>query len=131
MTHHLRRLFVAVVLVAALLVSGSSALIFRTPAQRDAWRRWNAQLVLQQWFDAVYWFPIARCETGANWQMHGSRYSTGLGIMNAAVRENASPDDAALLLSGRAPISLQIELAKRIERRFGVHAWACGRQLYP
>ena len=77
------------------------------------------------------WNAIAQCETGGDWTMHGSTYSSALGIMNQAVRENASADVAARVLTGTATRDEQIAIAERMAARFGIHAWACGQKLYP
>ena len=78
---------------------------------------------------SVDWDAIARCETGSNWQAHGSRYSSGLGILNQAVRENATPEIAARVLAGVASREEQIAIGERIRARFGIGAWTCGRKL--
>lgn len=93
-------------------------------------RQWV--LALWQWSHVpIDWFAIASCETGGNWSMTGATYSTGLGMLNEAVEENSTPDVARLELEGRATVWEQIATAKRIADRFGIHAWGCGKRLYP
>lgn len=48
------------------------------------------------------------------------------GVMNEAVRENASADVAARILSGRASVAEQTAMAQSVLDRHGVHAWAEG-----
>lgn len=80
---------------------------------------------------AIDWDAIAMCETGADWTMHGPRYSSALGVMNQAVREHAPPDVAQRILSGTATRDEQIAMAESVRAELGIHAWACGRKLYP
>lgn len=63
-------------------------------------------------------------ETGGNWHMTGANYSTALGIMNQAVRENASADVAARVFAGTASRAEQIAIAESIVAKFGFRAWA-------
>lgn len=69
------------------------------------------------------WNCVAVAETGGDWTAHGSAYSSALGVMNEAVRENATPDVAARILSGTASRQEQIDMAQRIYDRFGPTAW--------
>lgn len=79
------------------------------------------------------WDCVARVETGTDFTMHGPSYSSAYGVMDAAVRENASPPIAERILAGTAAPSEQLAVAQRIEREHGPHAWAsatvarCGR----
>lgn len=70
------------------------------------------------------WDCVATAETGGDWSMHGSRYSSALGILNEAIRENASEEVAARILSGTASRDEQIAVGDALVRRFGVGAWA-------
>lgn len=79
----------------------------------------------------VDWDAIANCETGGNWSMHGSYYSTGLGVMNQAVRENSSADAAARMLAGTSNREEEIAMAVRLREKHGLQSWGCGKQLYP
>lgn len=102
---------------------------------RDAYRRAQLhQFVLAVWAWShvpIDWFAIAGCETGGDWHVTGSTYSTGEGMLNDAIRENSPPDVAARELAGMSSVWEIIGTAKRVEARFGVHAWGCGRKLYP
>lgn len=73
---------------------------------------------------AIDWPCIALHETGNDTTMHGSSYSSRYGVMNQAVRENASPESAARILSGTASVEEQTVMAQRIVDRFGIRAWA-------
>lgn len=70
------------------------------------------------------WNCVALHETGGDWTAHGPSYSSALGIMDAAIRENASPDVAARVLAGTATRAEQIAIGEQIVDRFGVNAWA-------
>lgn len=72
----------------------------------------------------VDWDCVAMAETGGNWRMSGSRYSTALGIMDQAVRENATPEVAVRALNGTATREEQIAIGESIVRKFGLRAWA-------
>ena len=48
------------------------------------------------------------------------------GIMNEAIRENATPAVAALVVTGRGTVAEQTAVAQSIEDRHGPHAWAEG-----
>lgn len=102
---------------------------------REAYHRAQVRqfvLALWQWSHVpIDWFAVAGCETGGDWSMTGGVYSTGLGMLNAAIDENSPPDVALLEREGRASVWQIIGTAKRIEQRFGIHAWGCGRKLYP
>lgn len=77
------------------------------------------------------WYAIAQCETGGDWNMTGSVYSTGLGMMDEAIRENSSPDVADRELSGTATVAEIIATAESIAAKHGIHSWGCGQKLYP
>jgi hypothetical protein len=72
----------------------------------------------------INWTCIAEAETGGDWTMHGSNYSTALGILNQAVRENATPEVAARVFAGTASRAEQIAIGESIVRKFGIRAWA-------
>lgn len=76
------------------------------------------------------WDCVALHETGSDWTAHGPSYSSGLGVMNQAVRENASADVAARILNGTATKQEQIDMAQGIVNRFGVNAWAASTVAY-
>ena len=73
------------------------------------------------------WDAVARCETGGNWNMTGSYYSTGLGMMNQAIRENSPPDVAQRELSGTASVNEIKQTAETIAARHGIQSWGCWR----
>ncbi len=72
----------------------------------------------------INWDCVSIAETGGDWQMHGSRYSTALGIMNQAVRENATEAVANRVFTGTASREEQIQIGESIVRKFGFDAWA-------
>lgn len=72
------------------------------------------------------WDRIATCETGANFKLAGSNYSTAYGILDQAVSENAPRDVALLILTGKSQPVVQLRLAERLATRFGITAWARG-----
>jgi hypothetical protein len=85
----------------------------------------SARLTTQQ---IRYWDAIAQCETGGNWQMHGSLFSGGVGFANSTWSWWASE----LGLSGRyptadrAPRLVQMQVAEMgYERHNG--GWGCAR----
>jgi hypothetical protein len=69
--------------------------------------------------DGYDWQALARCETGADWRMHGSVYSTAFGIMNGAGEMTAAA------LAGTASPDDQVRIAIAVERRAGIRAWGC------
>jgi hypothetical protein len=74
--------------------------------------------------DGVDWDCVAVAETGADYTMHGSAYSSAYGVMDQAVRENAPPDVADRILAGTATKEEQLAMAQSIARKFGLQAWA-------
>ena len=106
-----------------------SARLVLNPRQRLVYIRWLRHLAFSRWLEGLPkwhydWDCFAIAETGGDWTMHGSSYSTGLGIMNQAVRENATSEVAARALAGRASKAEQIAIGERIAARFGIRAWA-------
>lgn len=77
------------------------------------------------------WQAMAVCETGGNWQMHGPRYSGGLGFMNAAWEQWGGLEFAGN--AGDASPAEQVIVAERIVAGTdkGIHSWGCGFKLYP
>lgn len=73
---------------------------------------------------SIDWDCVAVAETGADFGMHGSSYSSAYGVMNQAVRENAPPDVAARILAGSASKPEQLAMAQSIAARHGIDAWA-------
>jgi len=92
-------------------------------------------VAVKRYLDAVWtfthtpydWPAIANCETGGNWNVTGSYYSTGLGMMNAAIIENSPPDVAQRELSGTATVLEIVATARQIEAKHGIHSWGCWR----
>lgn len=122
--------------VAALTAVSPARLTRSVAALSRAQRRAFHRLIVHLWFarwlaglpvEHYNWNALAQCETGGDWHMHGSYYSTGLGMMNAAIRENASPESAARQLSGSAPRSEIVATAEQIAARHGIRSWGCWR----
>jgi len=85
-----------------------------------------ATVALATFSNGIDWACVALAETGANYTMHGSAYSSAYGVMNQAVRENSSPDVAARILAGTASPGEQLTMAQSIAAKHGIHAWAAG-----
>lgn len=110
-----------------------------TPAQKRKFRAFVRLLALRAYLDWLWhfthepydWYAIAQCETGGNWNVTGPRYSTGLGMMNQAIRENSPPEVAARELAGTATVVEIVLTAREIARKHGIHSWGCGKALYP
>lgn len=75
---------------------------------------------------SIDWNCVAVAETGGDFTMHGSSYSSAYGVMNEAVRENAPAEVAARILAGTASPDEQLQMAQSIAARFGIDAWAPG-----
>ena len=73
----------------------------------------------------AWWDAITQCETGSDYTMHGSRYSTAYGIINAAIHQNASPEVASRILAGQASKAEQLAVAKAVWAYAGDRAWGC------
>lgn len=93
-------------------------------AAAEAARRLSAPPSVAAHSDA-WWDAIAQCETGSDFTMHGSIYSSAYGIINAAIHQNASPDSAARILSGTASKAEQLAVAKAVWAYAGDRAWGC------
>lgn len=71
------------------------------------------------------WACVANAETGGDYGMHGSTYSSAFGILNAGIREQAtSPAEAARIIAGTATPAEELEVAQAEQRRYGWQAWA-------
>jgi hypothetical protein len=69
------------------------------------------------------WDRLARCETGGNWHMRGSRFSGGLGIHNGTWSAFGGRRFASN--AGLATREQQIIVAERIRARYGYTGWGC------
>ncbi len=72
-----------------------------------------------------YWDRMARCETGGNWSMVGSRYSGGLGFYNGTWDAFGGREFAAR--AGQASREQQIIVANRVANSVGLSGWGCLR----
>jgi Transglycosylase-like domain len=73
----------------------------------------------------VNWDGIARCETGGNWSMQGSRFSGGLGFANSTWSSFGGGQFAPN--AGQATRDQQIVVAERVYARYGLSGWGCRR----
>jgi len=72
------------------------------------------------WFtDSYDWMALARCETGANFHMHGPIYATAFGITTGASELTPAARN------GTASPEEQLRIAIAVERRAGIRAWGC------
>ncbi len=69
------------------------------------------------------WACIANAETGGDFTMHGSTYSTAYGIINDIVYEYASPEVQARVFSGTATASEQLDIVTRFAADHGFGGW--------
>jgi hypothetical protein len=70
-----------------------------------------------------YWDRMAKCETGGNWSMVGSRYSGGLGFYNGTWDSFGGREFAAK--AGQATREQQIVVANRVAKQVGLSGWGC------
>lgn len=75
------------------------------------------------------WDHIAFCETAGNWQMHGPRFSGGLGFYNGTWVTFGGLEFAPH--AGLATREQQIVVAERIRATYGGYSqsWGCARRL--
>jgi hypothetical protein len=73
----------------------------------------------------VDWDAIARCETGGNWRMQGSRFSGGVGFANTTWNSFGGRQFAPN--AGMATREQQIVVAERVYDRYGLSGWGCRR----
>jgi hypothetical protein len=109
-----------------------AALVARARAENEAkvrdfqMARWYAAVVERfRPKTGVNWDGIARCETGGNWSMRGSRYSGGLGFYNGTWNSFGGREFAAN--AGMATREQQIVVAERVYARYGLSGWGCRR----
>lgn len=69
------------------------------------------------------WDCIANAETGGDWSMVGSTYSTGLGVINDVVYQYGSPQEAKDIMSGQASKQEQIDVVSRFTAIHGFGGW--------
>lgn len=69
------------------------------------------------------WQCIAIAETGGNWSMHGSTYSTAFGMVNAIIFEYGTPDEQKHVFAGTATPDEQIDIASRFAAQHGFGGW--------
>jgi hypothetical protein len=91
--------------------------------------------------DDSYWERMARCETGGNWSMTGSRYSGGVGFYNGTWDAWGGREFATL--AGNATREQQIVVANRVATQgyhgprgyvapVGYSGWGCVKSVgYP
>ncbi len=69
------------------------------------------------------WPCIAEAETGSDWTMHGSTYSTAFGMVNDIIEDYGSPEQQAAVFSGTASPETQIDIASRFAADHGFGGW--------
>lgn len=69
------------------------------------------------------WDCIALAETGRDWTMHGSTYSTAFGMVNDIIYEYGTPEEQAAVFSGTATPEQQIDIASRFAADHGFGGW--------
>lgn len=69
------------------------------------------------------WPCIAEAETGTDWSMHGSTYSTAFGLVNDIVEDYGSPEEQAAVFSGTATAEQQVDIASRFAADHGFGGW--------
>ena len=69
------------------------------------------------------WSCIAAAETGTNWHMVGSTYSTAFGMVNDIIRQYGTPQEQADVFSGTASPSEQVDIASRFAAQNGFGGW--------
>ncbi len=62
---------------------------------------------------------IGSAETGLDYTMHGSTYSTAFGLVNEIVTDYASPEVAARVFSGTATASEELDIVVRFTNDHG------------
>lgn len=62
---------------------------------------------------------IANAETGNDWTMHGSTYSTKYGLVNDIIRDYGSPEVQARVFSGTASDAEQLDIVRRFTGEHG------------
>lgn len=69
------------------------------------------------------WACIAQAETGSDYTMTGSVYSTAFGMINDIIYDYGSPEEQAAVFSGTASKETQIAIASRFANEHGFGGW--------
>lgn len=69
------------------------------------------------------WACIAEAETGSDWTMHGSTYSTAFGMVNDIIEDYGTPEQQQAVFSGTASQVTQIDIASRFAADHGFGGW--------
>lgn len=69
------------------------------------------------------WACIAEAETGSDWTMHGSTYSTAFGMVNDIIYDYGTPEEQQAVFSGTATREQQIDIASRFAADHGFGGW--------
>jgi hypothetical protein len=98
-----------------------------TPRQRRDIHRFLVALAFNKWLKAIAipppWPCVAEAETGSDWTMHGSTYSTAYGIVNDIVYDYASPAVQRKVFSGTASPWEQTDIVRRFAADHGTGGW--------
>jgi hypothetical protein len=69
------------------------------------------------------WDCIAEAETGSDYTMHGSTYSTAFGMVNDIIYQYGTPEEQSAVFSGTATKAQQIDIASRFAADHGFGGW--------
>jgi hypothetical protein len=69
------------------------------------------------------WDCIAEAETGSDYTMHGSTYSTAFGMVNDIIYDYGTPEEQQAVFSGTASKETQIAIASRFANDHGFGGW--------
>lgn len=69
------------------------------------------------------WACIAEAETGSDYTMHGSTYSTAFGMVNDIIYDYGTPEEQQAVFSGTASKEQQIAIASRFAGEHGFGGW--------
>lgn len=69
------------------------------------------------------WDCIAEAETGSDYTMHGSTYSTAFGLVNDIIFEYGTPEEQSAVFSGTATREQEIDIASRFAADHGFGGW--------
>jgi hypothetical protein len=69
------------------------------------------------------WDCIATAETGGDYSMHGSTYSTAFGMVNDIIYEYGTPEEQSAVFSGTATKAQEIDIASRFAADHGFGGW--------
>lgn len=69
------------------------------------------------------WDCIAEAETGSDYTMHGSTYSTAFGMVNDIIYDYGTPEEQTAVFNGTATKETQIRIAAAFAADHGFGGW--------